>query len=144
MSIRGIDPMIAVKNLEKHFSVHKRPPGVAAALRSVFRRRYETVRAVAGVSFDIREGERVGLLGANGAGKTTTLKVLAGLLYPTSGSVLVAGHDPRRRAHSFLQRISLVLGQRQRLLWDLPPSETFELNRVVYEIRAKRVRGHLE
>jgi ABC-2 type transport system ATP-binding protein len=126
--------MIAVKNLEKHYTVHKRSAGVVAALRSVFRRDYETVRAVDGVSFDIKRGERVGILGANGAGKTTTLKVLAGLLHATSGQVDVAGHDPRRREREFLKRISLVLGQRQRLVWDLPPNETFELNRVVYEI----------
>ncbi len=126
--------VIAVRSLRKHYRVHKRPPGALAALRSVFHRAYETVKAVDDVSFDIEPGERVGILGANGAGKTTMLKLLSGLLHATSGSVLVAGHDPRRREHAFLRRISLVQGQRQRLLWDLPPSDTFELLRLVYEV----------
>ena len=105
-----------------------------AAVRSLVHRTYETVKAVEDVSFDIAPGERVGLLGSNGAGKTTTLKMLSGLLHPTSGSVQVAGHDPKNRDRAFLERISLVLGQRQRLLWDLPPSETFELHRLVYGV----------
>jgi ABC-2 type transport system ATP-binding protein len=126
--------MIEVQNLRKDYSVHKRPPGALAALRSVLHRKYETVRAVDDVSFQVAAGERIGLLGSNGAGKTTTLKVLSGLVHATSGAVRVAGHDPRRRERAFLERISLVLGQRQRLLWDLPASETFELHRVVYGI----------
>jgi ABC-2 type transport system ATP-binding protein len=126
--------MIRVRNLRKHYRVHERPPGVAAALRSVFRRTYKDVAAVDGVDFDIERGERVGFLGPNGAGKTTTLKVLAGLLHPTSGGVMVDGHEPRRREDEFLKKIMLVLGQKQQLLWDLPPSETFELNRAVYDV----------
>jgi ABC-2 type transport system ATP-binding protein len=92
------------------------------------------VAAVDGIDFDIASGERVGFLGPNGAGKTTTLKVLAGLLHPTSGEVSVDGHEPRRREDAFLKKIMLVLGQKQQLLWDLPPSETFELNRAVYGV----------
>jgi ABC-2 type transport system ATP-binding protein len=103
-------------------------------LRSVFRRTFKDVAAVDGVDFDIASGERVGFLGPNGAGKTTTLKVLAGLLHPTSGEVAVDGHEPKRREDSFLKKIMLVLGQKQQLLWDLPPSETFELNRAVYDV----------
>jgi ABC-2 type transport system ATP-binding protein len=114
--------------------VHKRPPGVAAALRSLFRRRYETIRAVDGLSFSVAPGERIGFLGPNGAGKTTTLKILSGLLHPTSGEVAVAGHEPRRREPEFLKRITLVMGQKQQLLWDLPPAETFALNRAIYDI----------
>src|SRR5439155_23088552 len=87
-----------------------------------------------GVAFEIRPGERVGFLGPNGAGKTTTLKVLAGLLHPTSGEVRVDTHVPRRREHAFLKKIMLVTGQKQQLLWDLPPAETFELNRAIYEV----------
>jgi ABC-2 type transport system ATP-binding protein len=89
---------------------------------------------VDGIAFDIRPGERVGFLGPNGAGKTTTLKVLAGLLHPTSGNVMVDGHVPRRREHAFLRKIMLVTGQKQQLLWDLPPAETFELNRAIYDV----------
>jgi ABC-2 type transport system ATP-binding protein len=126
--------LISVRDLRKHYRVHERPPGLAAAVRSIFRRTYKTVRAVDGVSFEIAAGERVGFLGPNGAGKTTTLKVLAGLLHPTSGEARVDGHEPRRREKAFLEKIMLVLGQKQQLLWDLPPQETFELNRAVYDV----------
>jgi ABC-2 type transport system ATP-binding protein len=126
--------MISVGDLSKHYRVHKRPPGLAAAVRAIFKREWTTVRAVDGVSFEIAEGERVGFLGPNGAGKTTTLKVLAGLLHPTAGRVRVAGFEPRRRDPEFLRRIMLVTGQKQQLLWDLPPAETFELNRAIYDV----------
>src|SRR5262245_34381927 len=126
--------MIAVRGLRKHYEVHKREPGMRAAFASLFRRRYETVRAVAGIDFEVASGERVGFLGPNGAGKTTTLKMLAGLLHPTEGKLTVDGHEPRRREEAFLRKITLVLGQKQQLLWDLPPSDTFELNRAVYGI----------
>ncbi|ABS28344.1 ATP-binding cassette domain-containing protein [Anaeromyxobacter sp. Fw109-5] len=126
--------MIDVRGLRKHYQVHRRPPGLGAALRSVFRRRYETVRAVDGISFSVGEGERVGFLGPNGAGKTTTLKMLSGLLHPTEGELTVAGHVPRRRESAFLKQITLVMGQKQQLLWDLPPAETFAMNRAIYDI----------
>jgi ABC-2 type transport system ATP-binding protein len=126
--------VIDVLGLAKHYRVHRRPPGLAAALRSVFYRRYDTVRAVDGIDFSVREGERVGFLGPNGAGKTTTLKMLSGLLHPTSGDVRVAGHVPRRREAEFLKQITLVMGQKQQLIWDLPPAETFSMNRAIYEI----------
>jgi len=128
------EPLICVRDLRKHFRVHRRRPGLLPAIRSVFHRSYDDVRAVDGVSFDIAPGERVGFLGPNGAGKTTTLKVLAGLLHPTAGAVRIAGYEPRRRERAFLERIMLVTGQKQQLLWDLPPSETFELNRAVYDV----------
>jgi ABC-2 type transport system ATP-binding protein len=126
--------MISVRDLVKHYRVHSRPAGLVAALRSLLHRRYETVRAVDGISFSISPGERVGFLGPNGAGKTTTLKALAGLLHPTSGELSVAGFRPAARETAFLRSIMLVMGQKQQLLWDLPPSETFELNRAIYEI----------
>jgi ABC-2 type transport system ATP-binding protein len=126
--------MISVRDLRKHYQVHKRPPGLMAALRSVVHRTYTTVKAVDGISFEIKPGERVGFLGPNGAGKTTTLKVLSGLLHPSSGEVLVDGHVPRHREDAFLKKIMLVMGQKQQLLWDLPPSETFELNRAIYDV----------
>ena len=130
--------MIEVQGLSKHYQVHRRPPGLAAAFRSLFHREYETVRAVDGIDFSVSEGERVGFLGPNGAGKTTTLKMLSGLLHPNAGTVVVDGHVPRRREPAFLKKITLVMGQKQQLLWDLPPSETFALNRAVYDIPRAR------
>jgi len=126
--------VVEVRELTKHYRVHRRAPGLLAAARSVVRRRYDVVRAVDGVGFRIADGERVGFLGPNGAGKTTTLKMLAGLLHPTAGYVRVDGHEPRRREAAFLRKIMLVTGQKQQLLWDLPPAETFELNRAVYDV----------
>ncbi len=138
--------MITVRNLSKTYRVSKRAPGFAATLRSIFRRRYETVQALSDVGFEIGSGERVGFLGPNGAGKTTTLKILSGLLHPTSGEALVAGYVPRRRAPEFLKTITLVMGQKQQLLWDLPPAETFAMNRALYDIpkaEAERTIGEL-
>jgi ABC-2 type transport system ATP-binding protein len=126
--------MISVRHLAKHYLVHRRPPGVVAAMRSLFRREKERVVAVDDLSFEIAAGERVGFLGPNGAGKTTTLKMLAGLLHPTSGEVTVAGFTPRLRQTGLLRSIMLVTGQKQQLLWDLPPAETFEMNRAIYDI----------
>src|ERR1022692_764705 len=126
--------MIDVGDLSKSYRVHRRAPGLGAALRSVLRRKYEVVKAVEDLSFQIADGERVGFLGPNGAGKTTTLKVLAGLLHPTSGSVRVGSYVPHERDPRFLQLITLVMGQKQQLLWDLPPSETYAMNRAIYDI----------
>jgi ABC-2 type transport system ATP-binding protein len=126
--------MISVRGLRKYYQVHKRPPGLKAAFRSLFRRTYTTVKAVDGISFEIDKGERVGFLGPNGAGKTTTLKVLSGLLHPSEGDVHVDGHVPKRREDAFLKKIMLVMGQKQQLLWDLPPAETFEMNRAIYDV----------
>jgi ABC-2 type transport system ATP-binding protein len=126
--------LISVRDLRKHYQVHKRPPGLMAAVRSLFHRQYRAVKAVDGISFEIGPAERVGFLGPNGAGKTTTLKVLAGLLHPTGGAVAVDGHTPQRREDDFLKKIMLVMGQKQQLLWDLPPAETFEMNRAIYEV----------
>jgi ABC-2 type transport system ATP-binding protein len=126
--------LIEVDRLVKEYRVHQRQAGAWASLASVFRRRYTTARAVDELSFSIAAGERVGFLGPNGAGKTTTLKVLAGLLHPTSGTVRVAGFDPRRRELPFLRQITLVMGQKQQLIWDLPPADTFLMNRAIYDI----------
>jgi ABC-2 type transport system ATP-binding protein len=129
-----VSAVIDAHSLTKHYRVHRRPPGLKAAMRSLFVRRYETVEAVQSIDFSIGAGERVGFLGPNGAGKTTTLKMLAGLLHPTSGEARVAGFTPKLREPAFLKQITLVMGQKQQLLWDLPPSETFELNRAIYDI----------
>jgi ABC-2 type transport system ATP-binding protein len=103
-------------------------------VKSLVRRRTREVKAVDGVSFDIAPGEVVGFLGPNGAGKTTTLKMLSGLLYPTDGEALVLGHVPSKRERDFLRRITLVMGNRNQLQWDLPALDSFELNRAIYRI----------
>jgi viologen exporter family transport system ATP-binding protein len=126
--------VIVAKDLKKHFKVHKRPPGFGAAVKSLFHRKYETVKAVDGVSFTIERGERVGFLGPNGAGKTTTLKVLSGLLHPTSGEATVEGFIPFARSPELLSKITLVMGQKSQLIWDLPPSETYAMNRAVFDV----------
>lgn len=130
--------------MTKHYRVHEREPGVLSAFRSLFRRSYKTVKAVEGISFSIAAAERVGFLGPNGAGKTTTLKMLSGLLYPTSGVAKVAGLVPFQRSADFLKSIMLVAGQKQQLLWDLPPLDTFELNRAIYGVPEAHYRRTLD
>jgi ABC-2 type transport system ATP-binding protein len=129
-----MEPAVQVRSLSKVYRVHEREAGLWPTLKSVFRRKYKTVQAVSNLSFSIASGERVGFLGPNGAGKTTTLKVLSGLLHPTSGEARVLGHEPGRREADFLKRITLVMGQKQQLLWDLPPVETYALNRAIYDL----------
>jgi ABC-2 type transport system ATP-binding protein len=126
--------MIEVKNLSKHYQVHEREAGFIASWRSLFNRKFRTVKAVDGISFHISEGEIVGFLGPNGAGKTTTMKMLTGLLYPTSGEVRVDGFVPSEHKKDFKKQISLVMGQKSQLMWDIPASETFQVNKVIYEI----------
>ena len=127
-------PAIRVRDLSKHFTVHRKSPGLLGSIKGLVSRENDLVRAVDGVSFDIAEGEIVGFLGPNGAGKTTTLKLLSGLLYPTSGETRVLGHDPWRRDHTLLRQLSLVMGQKNQLWWDIPARETFLLNKEIYEI----------
>jgi ABC-2 type transport system ATP-binding protein len=128
------DPVIRVRDLRKTFRVPEREAGLRASLKSLFRRTHRDVHAVAGVSFDIAPGEVVGFLGPNGAGKTTTLKMLSGLLYPTSGEAVVLGHTPQRREKDYLRQITLVMGNRNQLQWDIPAADSFEMNRAIYRI----------
>ncbi|EDM80774.1 ABC transporter, ATPase subunit [Plesiocystis pacifica SIR-1] len=128
------EPAIVLDGLSKRFRVNQRDPGLRSAIAALFRREYVEVDAVRELSFCIDAGERVGFLGPNGAGKTTTLKMLAGLLHPTGGRAQVLGHVPARREPEFLRRVALVMGQKRQLSWDLPALDTFELNRVVYEV----------
>lgn len=127
-------PQIHVRDLCKHYQVHEKEPGLKGSLRSFVARKYRTVKAVDHVSFDIKAGEMVGFLGPNGAGKTTTLKVLSGLLYPTSGSAAILGFTPHKRETAYLKQFTLVMGQKQQLMWDLPAIETFLVNQAIYEI----------
>jgi ABC-2 type transport system ATP-binding protein len=128
------EPAIRVADLHKAFLVPEREAGLRAAMRSLVRRTTREVRAVDTISFEIAPGEVVGFLGPNGAGKTTTLKMLSGLLYPTSGEARVLGHVPSKRERDFLSRITLVMGNRNQLQWDLPALDSFELNRAIYRI----------
>ena len=134
---------ILADQLTKSFRVKVRDPGLRGALVALFRPRYREVRAVRQVSFQIAAGEIVAFLGPNGAGKTTTLKMLSGLLYPSSGAVTVAGFQPWTGGAAFKRRIALVLGNRQQLVWDLPPVETFQLNRAIYDIPLGEFRERL-
>lgn len=128
------DPIIKVERLSKHFKQYKKKPGLLGSVKSLFKREYFTIKAVNEISFDIEEGEFVGFIGPNGAGKTTTLKCLSGLLYPTSGHVKVMGYTPFERKKDFLKNISLVMGQKNQLWWDLPAMDSFLLNKEIYEV----------
>jgi viologen exporter family transport system ATP-binding protein len=139
--VSGSAPVIHVADLRKTFTVPVREPGLKAAVRSLVRRKTREVKAVDGISFDISPGEVVGFLGPNGAGKTTTLKMLSGLLYVTSGEALVLGHVPSRREREFLRRITLVMGNRNQLQWDIPALDSFELNRAIYRIPADQFKS---
>ena len=127
-------PQIEVRQLRKVFRVPEREGGFVAALRGLVRRRFKSVNAVDGVDFTIQEGEIVGFLGPNGAGKTTTLKMLAGLLHPTGGEARVLGRIPWKRESEYLSRISMVMGQRSQLNWDLPAMDSFLVHLAVYGI----------
>lgn len=126
--------MIEVRKLSKWYQVHEREPGFIASFKSLFHRKFRTVKAVDDVSFFIPEGEIVAFLGPNGAGKTTTMKVLTGLLHPSDGEVNVGGFVPFQHKKEFKKQISLVMGQKSQLIWDLPAAETFLVNKVIYEI----------
>jgi ABC-2 type transport system ATP-binding protein len=134
MHMNNNQPIINVNNLSKYFQVYKKQPGLWGSIKSLWNRKYEEVKAVDDVSFSINQGEIVGFIGQNGAGKTTTLKVLSGLLYPTSGSVSVMGFNPWDRKKEFQKQFALVMGQKNQLWWDLPAMETFLLNKAIYEI----------
>jgi ABC-2 type transport system ATP-binding protein len=134
-------PQIEVEELTKVFHVPEREGGLGAALASLLHRRYRDVRAVDGISFQIEQGEIVGFLGPNGAGKTTTLKMLSGLLHPTAGRAAVLGHVPWRREPAYLRQISMVMGQRRQLNWDLPVIDSFLVHLAVYQVGKSRGRA---
>jgi ABC-2 type transport system ATP-binding protein len=128
--------MIEVENLTRVFRTYKKQPGFWGGVKGLFKREFEEVSAAKNISFSIGEGEFVGFLGPNGAGKTTTLKMLSGLIYPTSGSARVAGFDPTKRENAYRRIFALVLGQKNQLWWDLPARESFILLRSIYNLPA--------
>ena len=137
-------PAIHVRDLRKTYVVSEREAGAVAALRSLVYRHTQTIPAVDGISFDLAPGEIVGFLGPNGAGKTTTLKMVSGLLHPTAGELTVLGHVPWKRERAFLRQITLVMGQRNQLVWDIPALDSFQLNRAIYRIPAANFRRPLD
>jgi len=128
--------MIEVSNLTRVFRTYKKPPGFWSGVKGLFHREFEEISAAKDISFSIAEGEFVGFLGPNGAGKTTTLKMLAGLIHPTSGTARVAGFEPAKRENAYRRIFALVLGQKNQLWWDLPASESFALLRAIYGLSA--------
>ncbi len=136
--------MIKVQNLSRHFKVWQKDAGVKATLKGFFKRDYILKKAVDNLSFEIKEGEIVGLIGANGAGKTTLVKMLSGIVHPSSGSASVLGYTPWQREKEFRKQISVVMGQKAQLWWDLPASDSFDLLKEIYEIPTKIFKDNLE
>lgn len=137
-------PIIKVNHLTKKYKTYKKGQGVAGSIKSLFSRKYEEISAVNDISFTIEPGELVGFIGPNGAGKTTTLKCLSGLLYPSGGEVDVLGFNPFTRKNSFLKQISLVMGQKNQLWWDLPALESFNLNKEIYGVSNELYKNTLD
>jgi len=127
-------PIIDVKDLNKTYEYYKKQPGLFASVKGLFRREKLFADAVKDISFKIQEGELIGFLGPNGAGKTTTLKMLSGILHPTSGEVSVMGYEPWKRQKEYQKQFALVMGQKNQLWWDLPAMESFILNKEIYEV----------
>src|SRR5882757_6317665 len=136
--------MIEVENLTRVFRTYKKQPGFWGGVKGLFHREFEETRAADNISFSIAEGELVGFLGPNGAGKTTTLKMLSGLIYPTSGTARVAGYDPTKRENAYRRLFALVLGQKNQLWWDLPAIESFLLLRHIYGLPADQFKTSLD
>lgn len=137
-------PIIEVKNLSKQFEHYRKNPGIKNSIKNLFRREKITKNAVDEVNFNISEGEFVGFIGPNGAGKTTTLKMLSGILTPTSGKALVLGYVPWKKENEYKKQFSLVMGQKNQLWWDLPAMESFILNQKIYEIDQKDFQERLD
>ena len=137
------EAIVDVRDLRKTFKVHEREAGLGATIRGVFRRRFRDVNAVAGITFRIEPGEVVGFLGPNGAGKTTALKMLSGLLNPTAGEARVLGYVPWHRENAYLRRMTLLIGNRSQLQWDIPAADSLLVLKEIYGLSADRYRATL-
>lgn len=137
-------PIISVNQLSKTYRVPQREPGLRAAIRSLGHPQFQEVEAVKSISFTINPGEMVALIGPNGAGKTTTLKMLTGLLQPSSGQISVNGYIPGNRGNAFLSQISIVLGNKSQMLWDIPPLDTFQVLGEIYRIPKETLRQRID
>lgn len=126
--------MISVSHLRKTYKTPTKQEGTAGLLRNIFARTYKEIEAVKDISFEIEQGELVGFVGPNGAGKTTTMKMLAGILFPTSGQINVLGFTPFEKSHDYLRQISFIMGQKNQMLWELPAVDTFRLNKTIYGV----------
>ena len=135
---------IQVNNLSKEFKIFKREAGLKGALKSFFNRKHEIFHALKSVSLEVNEGEIIGILGENGAGKTTLIKTLVGLLHPTTGTVSINGFSPWERKNDFLKTVSIVMGQKNQLWWDIPAGESFLLNQKIYQIPEKQFKETLD
>ncbi len=136
--------IIEVDSLTKMYRVHQKSAGLRGSIHGLFKRKYVTVEAVNGISFQVEAGERVGLIGRNGAGKTTTMKMLSGLLYPDSGKAQVMGYTPWERKRGYLAQIALLMGQKGQLLWDIPAYDSFKLNKEIYFLKEEQFQKTLK
>ena len=135
--------IINVKNLSKSFEVASKEPGLKGTLKHFYNRKIKKIKVIKDINFEIKEGEIVGFLGANGAGKTTILKILCGLLYPSEGYISVSNYRPFDRKPDFLKDITLIMGQKQQLIWDLPPMDSFYLNAAIYGIEKNKAKKRI-
>lgn len=144
MSVQEVNYVIETDKLEKEYQYYKKEEGVRGSIKNLFHRKYLYKQAVNNLSIKVKQGEIIGLIGLNGAGKTTTLKMLTGLIQPTGGTVKVLGNNPFLKQNDFLRQISMVMGNKSQLWWDLPAIESFRLNQKIYDIEINKFESNLK